>query len=52
MKILKFLKKKNVKTETIKIKLEKNQLEKVVGGATTVAQGEGQKLDSILNLIR
>ena len=33
-------------------KLEKNQLEKVVGGATTLAQGEGQKLDSILNLIR
>lgn len=35
-------------------KLEKNQLEKVVGGADTtkVAQVDQQKLDSILNLIR
>ena len=46
--------KKTVKKETKPTiqKLEKDQLEKVVGGTTTVAQGGGQKLDSILNLIR
>ena len=53
---MKNLFKKSVKKEvksTIQ-KLEKDQLEKVIGGADTtkVVQVDQQKLDSILNLIR
>ena len=50
---MKNLFKKSVKKETkVTIqKMDKNQLEKVVGGVETSREGTG-KLDTILNLIR
>lgn len=51
---MKNLFKKSTKKETkVTIqKMDKNQLEKVVGGTDTVIKTDQQKLDTILNLIR